>query len=161
MIYLVSRRLSLKGLYLAKDRNPFYVLGIISFLFFVIFFISSFVVLLIITFLIVLCICLLLLKLWSRIYKVEDCAEQRFNVTTKDDWNLRVHLHKAQTKAANKYPVVLCHGLAANKYSVDLDADHSVACYLKEKGYTVFAVNLRGVGGSFHTSGQKKYGLFF
>ena len=89
-------------------------------------------------------------KVWDYYYNVKDIADKQFFVKTKDNWKLSVHLHSPDYPKEGRYPVVLCHGLAANKYAVDLDYSHSLAYFLKQKGYTVFVLNLRGCGLSYY-----------
>jgi len=45
-------------------------------------------------------------------------------------------------------PVILCHGLAANRFNFDLGEEASLARTLQRAGYDVWALELRGRGGS-------------
>ncbi len=147
-----------------RKHSPLFIfifIFILIFFAFLAFLVSSFVILFIFICILLLSVYPLLLKLWDRLYKVKDLANQCFYARTPDGWDLAIHLHSPEATPIDKYPVILCHGLAVNKYSVDLDASHSMAYFLKQQGYTVFAVNLRGVGGSYHISGQKNVDFSF
>ncbi len=109
------------------------------------------------------CILLILFSLYpvflyfgGKFYRLPDISDYRIPVQTQDGWNIIVHLHNAKEPLIGRYPIILSHGLATNKFSVDLDESHSLAYYLKKKGYTVFVLNLRGVGNSYHDS-PKRY----
>jgi pimeloyl-ACP methyl ester carboxylesterase len=94
----------------------------------------------------------LFLSLWDRIYGAEDIADQVFYAHTEDGWNISMHFHRPENPKPGAYPVIVAHGIAANKYSVDMDRAHSIAYFLKQHGYPVFVINLRGVGKSYHQS---------
>lgn len=88
------------------------------------------------------------LYLWDRIYGVEDIADQVFRAPTDDGWQLALHFHRPTYPRPGAYPVIISHGIANNKFGVDLDRNHSLAYYLKQNGYPVFVVSLRGCGKS-------------
>lgn len=92
------------------------------------------------------------LQIWEWMYGVEDLADQVFHAHTEDGWNIAMHFHRPPYPLPGAYPVVLCHGIANNKYGVDMDRGHSLAYYLKQNGFPVFAISLRGVGKSYHSS---------
>lgn len=64
-----------------------------------------------------------------------------------DGWSLAVY-HRAPAKRRWAEPVVLCHGLAANRYNFDLDPPYSLSAYLAEAGFECFVLEWRGTGGS-------------
>src|SRR5689334_4166748 len=43
-------------------------------------------------------------------------------------------------------PVVLCHGLGANRFALDFDERHSLARYLARRGFETWVLELRGRG---------------
>jgi len=45
-----------------------------------------------------------------------------------------------------KEPVVLCHGLGANRFNLDFDERYSVARYLARRGFETWVLELRGRG---------------
>ena len=92
------------------------------------------------------------LQIWEWLYGVEDLADQIFHAHTEDGWNIAMHFHRPPYPLPGAYPVILSHGIANNKYGVDLDRGHSLAYYLKQNGFPVFVISLRGVGKSYHSS---------
>lgn len=75
-------------------------------------------------------------------------SPKQYFTKTSDGWTLSLYRYKPATIEAEKNPVILCHGFNYNNYLWDLDEKHSLARYLKEKGYDVWAINLRGSGDS-------------
>ena len=74
---------------------------------------------------------------------------QRSFVRTRDGWKLAVYRHVPTRPREGQAPVLLVHGLSANRY--DLDApipEISLARYLCERGHDVWVVELRGSGRS-------------
>lgn len=95
--------------------------------------------------------------------KLKDLADQVFYAKTEDNWYLALHYHEARYARKNALPVILVHGIAQNKYALDLDEFHSLAVYLKVRGFPVFVVSLRGSGKSYYKGAlksQKKYFSF-
>jgi len=45
-------------------------------------------------------------------------------------------------------PVILCHGLLSNRFNVDLSEETSLARHLRDEGFDVWVMELRGHGGS-------------
>lgn len=84
--------------------------------------------------------------------------------TTDDGWRLAVHRYApSDTPARRQHPVVLCHGLGANRVGFDPHPDCSIARHLAARGYTVLAVELRGHGESDRPTrrGPKRFGWTF
>ncbi|TGK18477.1 alpha/beta hydrolase [Leptospira stimsonii] len=94
----------------------------------------------------------LLLNWIGKLYGQEDIADEVHFAKTKDGWNLALHRHIPPQPNRQLAPVLVVHGIATNKYVVDLDKRHSLPYYLKLRGYEVFAVSLRGCGRSYHES---------
>ncbi len=92
------------------------------------------------------------LQIWEWLYGVEDLADQVFHAHTEDGWNIALHFHRPPYPLPGAYPVILSHGIANNKFGVDMDRGHSLAYYLKQNGFPVFVISLRGVGKSYHSS---------
>lgn len=65
---------------------------------------------------------------------------------TKDGWELPLGRYLPRGKRIAQEPVVLCHGLGANRFNLDLNETYSVARYLAAKGWETFVVELRGTG---------------
>lgn len=89
---------------------------------------------------------------WDKLYGTRDIADQLFYAHTDDGWNIAMHFHMPRYPKPNAFPVILSHGIAVNKFGVDLDEGHSLAYFLKQNGYPVFVLSLRGVGKSYHSS---------
>lgn len=64
-----------------------------------------------------------------------------------DGWSLAVY-HRAAAPRRFVEPVVLCHGLAANRYNFDLDPPYSLSAFLADAGFECFVLEWRGTGGS-------------
>jgi pimeloyl-ACP methyl ester carboxylesterase len=79
-----------------------------------------------------------------------DKQQPRFRyVRTRDGWRLATYRYWGGTGSSRWGPVVLVHGLGANRYN--LDAPHleiSPARYLAARGHDVWVVELRGSGRS-------------
>ncbi|MCJ7571652.1 MAG: alpha/beta hydrolase [Candidatus Thermoplasmatota archaeon] len=86
---------------------------------------------------------------------------------TSDGWNLRVFHYPPESEDVSRFPVILCHGLAANKNSCDFGEPgtmewerYSLAAFLSQKrlnGKSVFDVwvpELRG-GGKYSFNPQE------
>ncbi|KAJ1489593.1 hypothetical protein T484DRAFT_3470631 [Baffinella frigidus] len=68
-----------------------------------------------------------------------------FECTTHDMCTLTMwRCFAAPTAPTRKHSVVLCHGLASNRFTFDLQADVSVVDYLAEQGWDTWLVELRG-----------------
>jgi pimeloyl-ACP methyl ester carboxylesterase len=68
-------------------------------------------------------------------------------VKTLDGWTLVARRYRpARGVPRGPMPVILCHGLTYNADFWDLDPSCSLAQYLAERGFDVWAVDLRGAG---------------
>lgn len=76
-------------------------------------------------------------------------AEEVHYARTKDGWGLALSRYRPTTPRF-RHPVVLCHGLAANRFAFDLREDRSLARWLAREGFDVFVLELRGHGLSDH-----------
>ncbi len=88
--------------------------------------------------------------------KLKDLSDKVFYARTEDNWYLPLHYHEPRFIRKKVLPVILCHGIAQNKYAMDLDEFHSLAVYLKVRGFPVFVVSLRGAGKSYYSHKIKK-----
>ena len=66
-------------------------------------------------------------------------------MNTTDGWRLAVHHYRPPNEASGT-PVILCHGLSANRYVFDLPAGPSLAQFLRDHGRDVWVAELRGSG---------------
>lgn len=105
----------------------------------------------------------MLYPLFKQKLKITDLADQIFYAKTEDNWYIALHYHEPRYLRKKALPVILVHGIAQNKFAMDLDEFHSLAQYLKVRGFPVFAVSLRGSGLSHHKGlfeSKKKYFTF-
>jgi alpha-beta hydrolase superfamily lysophospholipase len=65
--------------------------------------------------------------------------------TTSDGWRIAV-LRYRPDKPSPHPPALLVHGIAANRYNLDLTDETSLAKHLQGRGFDVFVVELRGRG---------------
>jgi pimeloyl-ACP methyl ester carboxylesterase len=82
-----------------------------------------------------------------RYYRLRGPAPQLLRARCADGWELAVYARRA---AVRRYaePVLLCHGLAANRFTFDFEPPYSVAHALNEAGFDCFSVEWRGTAGS-------------
>lgn len=138
---------------LKNRRGPFYL--ITTFFAIVIFavFASSLAILFSLFLIAILLSYPFLLDWISRLYGQEDIADEVHFAKTRDGWNVALHRHIPPIANPDLAPVIVVHGIATNKYVIDLDKRHSLPYYLKLRGFEVFAVSLRGAGSSYHENG--------
>ena len=81
-----------------------------------------------------------------------------------DGWRIALHRYRAPAGApSRRHPVILCHGLAANRITFDLDAAVSLARRLAGIGFDVYSLELRGHGASdpARLVGRRRWGFSF
>lgn len=80
---------------------------------------------------------------------------------TKDGWKITIErFSPKESQLKRKYPVVLCHGLMANRFYFTINEEESLAYQLFNEGYDVWVVDLRGrdtAGLPSWFFGEKKY----
>lgn len=81
--------------------------------------------------------------------------DEQFAVTTDDGWRLAL-FHYAARGPAKAVPVVLGHGFAGSRLIWDLTPETSLARYLAQAGYDVYALDLRGRGDSWPVDGTRQ-----
>ena len=74
---------------------------------------------------------------------------------TQDGWQLAIHHWPAQGRP-RRHPVLMVHGLGANRLNLDLDERHSVARAAAARGYAVYVLELRGAGLSCPPEGRDR-----
>ena len=84
--------------------------------------------------------------LWGRYYHAELDVDEVHYATASDGWKVALHRYLPRGREEVARPVVLCHGLGANRYNFDLGRGPSLARYLRERGYDVWVLELRGAG---------------
>jgi pimeloyl-ACP methyl ester carboxylesterase len=88
-------------------------------------------------------------RFWCRYFSIPYTPDEVHTVRCSDGWKIALYrrLPRGGTHRAAD-PVILCHGLGANRHDLDFTEDRSLALYLRERGYDVWVLELRGRGGS-------------
>jgi predicted alpha/beta hydrolase len=76
-------------------------------------------------------------------------------VPTADGWRLALHHWPAKGRP-RRHPIIMVHGLGANRLHLDLDDRHSIARAARARGFHVFVLELRGAGLSISPGGQDR-----
>jgi pimeloyl-ACP methyl ester carboxylesterase len=85
---------------------------------------------------------------WSWVYRVRPQQDELRYARTKDGWDIAL-ARRAPRGEKRAPPVLLCHGLAANRASLDFGLDrYSLSLFLAQSGFDCFALELRGHGAS-------------
>src|SRR5947207_3394066 len=84
----------------------------------------------------------------GRWFFVERYPDEIHYATTADNWRIAVLRYRPAADAAAKKgePVLLCHAIAANRLSMDLTEELSLARALAKAGHDTWIVELRGRG---------------
>lgn len=80
-----------------------------------------------------------------RYYRLRAERPTLARVRCADGWELAVHVRPAVRRRFRE-PVLLCHGLAANRYTFDFEPPYSLAHALAEAGFDCYVVEWRGTG---------------
>jgi len=84
-----------------------------------------------------------------RRWGLPDTADEVHFTRTADGWRLAVHhwrpRHGPDGPRPGALPVVLCHGLGANRFIFDTEG-RSLARWLRDRGHDVWVPELRGTG---------------
>ncbi len=105
---------------------------------------------------------IILFYLIGRIYYLPTPADELHFAETDDGWRLALYRYlpgeavEGLQPVPGREPVILCHGLSSNHYSLDFDEHNSLARYLRGQGFECWVVDLRGRGLSLPTSGWRK-----
>jgi pimeloyl-ACP methyl ester carboxylesterase len=85
---------------------------------------------------------------WSFVYRVVAQQDELRFAETADGWKIAI-ARRTPRGEARLPPVLLCHGLSANRGNLDFGLDrYSLSLYLAQAGFDCFALDLRGHGGS-------------
>ena len=91
-------------------------------------------------------------------------ADEIRRVDSRDGWPIALHRYRPAVGAGRRRnPVVLCHGLASNRVTFDLDGEVSLARRLARLGFDVFSLELRSHGASepARLTGARRWGFSF
>jgi len=87
------------------------------------------------------------IALWvTRRYRIETLPDERHVAVTGDGWHLAMHRYRPRAEGPGAGPVILCHGLLANRANLDLDDRRSLARHLSREGFDAWVLELRGAG---------------
>jgi len=73
-------------------------------------------------------------------------ADEVLFAYTSDGYRLALHRYRPKRTIKGREPVILCHGLGSNHYSLDPACYPSLARHLAGEGFDVYALDLRGRG---------------
>lgn len=80
-------------------------------------------------------------------WQVRESATDVCFVNTPDDWTLAIsHYRLPRHAVTRRHPVLLCHGLGANRLTWDIAPDYSLPRWLLQQGFDVYSLELRGHG---------------
>jgi pimeloyl-ACP methyl ester carboxylesterase len=98
----------------------------------------------------------------ARLFHIELEPDEIHYVLTEDRWRLAISRYRGAPGGCAE-PVILCHGLGANRYNMDFGGDYSLAKYLHGHGFDVWVAELRGTGLSSHPRlfSRQQYGFSF
>lgn len=71
--------------------------------------------------------------------------DETFFAVTDDGWRLALHRF-VPDGPARRHPLLLVHGLAANRLTFDLNEHYSLARAARQRGFDVYILELRGAG---------------
>jgi pimeloyl-ACP methyl ester carboxylesterase len=87
-------------------------------------------------------------RFWSFVYRVVAQQDELRFAPTGDGWKIAL-ARRTPRGPARLPPVLLCHGLSANRGNLDFGLDrYSLSLFLAQAGFDCFALDLRGHGGS-------------
>ncbi len=86
-----------------------------------------------------------LTALWTRVFGLNRTGDEIHRVSTEDGWILAMHRYRPKLRKY-KNPVLLVHGVGANRYNFDLDDEISLARSMARRGFDTWCLELRGAG---------------
>ncbi|MFZ5468869.1 MAG: alpha/beta hydrolase [Myxococcota bacterium] len=72
--------------------------------------------------------------------------DELYRAPTSDGASIALGRYRPRVHRRFAEPVVLCHGLGANRFSFDFDERHSLARHLARRGFETWVLELRGRG---------------
>lgn len=94
-----------------------------------------------------------------RRYAREIPSRERLLVPTRDGYAVALY-HRPTARQRYAEPVILCHGLGANRFNLDFPG-HSCAEFLREAGFDVWVAELRGASDATRPRGGASWRYTF
>lgn len=94
-------------------------------------------------------------------HDLQEAPHDVIAVTTADNWQLALTHYQGTNQRSHSPPVLLCHGLNANRLTFDLHPNYSLTRFLLAQGRDVYAIELRGHGHSEKPGHGKHWGWGF
>ena len=82
-------------------------------------------------------------------------SNETLYVATDDGWTLALHLYPG-FGPKRRHPVVMVHGMGANRLHFDLNERHSLARAAQARGFDTWVVELRGAGLTLAPGGRSR-----
>lgn len=87
-----------------------------------------------------------------------ETADEVVFAQTADACAIAISVHRARRREPHPIPVMLVHGLGANRFAYDLDPRVSLPAHLASQGWNVYTVELRGHGRSQKVHRGRRWG---
>lgn len=91
-------------------------------------------------------------------HRVPALPDEQHVAVTNDGWLISLYRYLPRAAGPGGGPVLLCHGLMANRANLDLDDERSLARSLANAGFDAWLVELRGSGQSRDSDGSRGLG---
>lgn len=88
--------------------------------------------------------------------RFETDEDELVRAHTDDGWSIAMYRYRPHVVGRHHLPIVASHGFAGSHLSYDLGPSRSLARYLAEEGFDVYAIDLRGRGQSWPDSGPSR-----
>lgn len=85
-----------------------------------------------------------------------ELVAETFYAPTRDGWRLAIHHWPRRAEPRRRHPILMVHGLGANRLNMDLDEQYSVARAAARRGFDAFVLELRGAGLSMAPGGRNR-----
>nr|AFB82688.1 lipolytic enzyme [uncultured bacterium] len=92
-------------------------------------------------------------------YRENECSREVHTISTDDGWHISLYRYYDPNRHGE--PVLLCHGLSANRFSLLYPRGSSLTDHLVNKGYDCWIVDLRGSRSSQPPQGVSRYSSEF
>lgn len=101
---------------------------------------------------------------WGAYYGLRSEGDEIHYVDCDDGVRLEVARYRGK-EGFDALPIILCHGIGANRFNMDLKPDRSLARTLNAMGFDVWNLELRGFGDygrpRFLTRGNESWSILF